>query len=403
MQLRDYQISIVKKVYEMLKALGIVYLAMEVRTGKTLCALTLASAIRAKKVLFLTKKKAVKSIEEDYKAGGFAYSLTVTNFEQAGNLQPIYDLVIVYEAHSLGAYPKPSQRTTAIKKLVGDRPVILLSGTPTPESYSQLYHQFWISEKTPFALLNNFYKWSRFYVDKKEKMINGYKINDYSHAKKDEIMEVLKPYMLTFTQEEAGFNQEIFEEVKYLPMAPKIKYITEILLRDNIFQMDNGAEIICDTPAKKMSKLHQLYSGTVKDECGNSFILDKSKAEYIKNAYKGKKIAVYYKFVAEGDALKEIFAGQWTDSPEEFNSQEDKVFICQIQSGSMGVNLSTADYIVFYNIDFSALQYWQARARMQSKDRKKDSIVHWIFTEGGIEDKIYKTVIKKKSFTTYYF
>jgi hypothetical protein len=56
-----------------------------------------------------------------------------------------------------------------------------------------------------------------------------------------------------------------------------------------------------------------------------------------------------------------------------------------------------------YNIDFSAVSYWQARARMQSKDRTKEIIVHWIFADKGIEPRIYKAVSDKKDYTLSYF
>jgi hypothetical protein len=52
-----------------------------------------------------------------------------------------------------------------------------------------------------------------------------------------------------------------------------------------------------------------------------------------------------------------------------------------------------------YNIDFSAVSYWQARARMQTKDRVDEAIVYWLFFNGGIEEKIYKAVEQKKDFT----
>jgi hypothetical protein len=55
------------------------------------------------------------------------------------------------------------------------------------------------------------------------------------------------------------------------------------------------------------------------------------------------------------------------------------------------------------NIDFSAVSYWQARARMQNKDRKEASKVYWLFAEGGIEEKIYKAVKDKKDYTLSYF
>ena len=83
----------------------------------------------------------------------------------------------------------------------------------------------------------------------------------------------------------------------------------------------------------------------------------------------------------------------------EFNQADDLVFISQIQSGREGINLSTADCLIMYNIDFSAVSYWQARARLQTKDRAAPAIVFWIFTDGGIEEKIYNVVQSKKDFT----
>ena len=46
-QLRDYQKSIVAKATEVIHRSGFVYLAMEVRTGKTLTSLSIANNIRA--------------------------------------------------------------------------------------------------------------------------------------------------------------------------------------------------------------------------------------------------------------------------------------------------------------------------------------------------------------------
>ena len=67
MKLRPYQKELSDKATEILKELNIVYLAMEVRTGKTATALTIAKNINAKSVLFLTKKKAIQSILSDFK------------------------------------------------------------------------------------------------------------------------------------------------------------------------------------------------------------------------------------------------------------------------------------------------------------------------------------------------
>jgi hypothetical protein len=56
-----------------------------------------------------------------------------------------------------------------------------------------------------------------------------------------------------------------------------------------------------------MSKLHQLYSGTVKFESGNSKVIDYSKAKFIRERFKGQKIGIFYKFKEELNALMEVF------------------------------------------------------------------------------------------------
>jgi hypothetical protein len=399
--LREYQKELARRAYNILKNLRIVYLAAEMRVGKTLVALEAAKLLNARTVLFITKKKAIQSIIDDYNREVYGFQLTVTNYEQAGKLSPMFDVIVVDEAHSLGAFPKPSKRTVIIKNLVRRNYLILLSGTPSPESYSQLYHQFWVSEWSPFAE-QNFYHWAKSYVNVKEVMYNGVAHKDYSRANKELTMSGLKPYFITYTREQAGFiHNNVQETIITVPIDNKIYTLVDILLRKFYYRFTDGREVVCDTAVKLQSKIHQIFSGTVKTEDGGYKILDPSKAEYIRDNYQGLKIAVFYKFVAEGEALKTVLPNI-TDNPEEFQST-DKIFVSQIQSGSMGINLSAADVLIFYNIDFSAVQYWQARARLQALERTRIPQVHWLFSENGIEHKVYQCVQKKKDYTNYYF
>ena len=66
MELRQYQKDIVEKGSNILEAEGFLYLAMEVRTGKTLTSLAISQELGCDNVVFLTKKKAISSIEKDY-------------------------------------------------------------------------------------------------------------------------------------------------------------------------------------------------------------------------------------------------------------------------------------------------------------------------------------------------
>ena len=404
MELRDYQIDIANRGLEIINEFGVVYLAMQVRTGKTLTSLHLASMLNVSNVLFVTKKKAISSILEDQKNLEPQYFLKVTNYEQLPNIDnDFYDLIILDEAHCMGQYPIPSERTKLLKELCKGKPVIYLSGTPSPESFAQMFHQFWVSDRSPFKEFKNFYAWHKEYGIPKKKFVFNRELNDYSHVKQERIQSEMQHLMLTYTQQEAGFESLVQEVILYVPMSDKKKWAIDRIIKDKLFKTKDGDVVLADTAVKEMQKVHQICGGTVKCEDGKAIIFDDTKAKFIKERFKGQKIAIFYKYIAEGLLLRATF-GNIHEDPQAFNDAGgDAVFISQVQSGREGINLSTADALVMYNIDFSAVSYWQSRARMQTKDRTQASKVYWIFTTGGIEDRIFNMVQNKKDFTLSHF
>lgn len=381
---------------------------MQVRTGKTLTAMNTVSLYGAKNCLFVTKKKAISSIEDDYKMLSPNFDITIINFEQLHNYDGKPDIVIIDEAHSLGQFPVPSERTKLLKKICKGLPIIYLSGTPTPESFSQQYHQFWVSSFSPFEE-ESFYKWAKAgYIIPENKYFFNRAIPVYSNAIQSKIDAKTRHLFLSYTQEEAGFEQLVEEKVHYVQMTNKTYVLADIMRKKRVFIGKDKEEVLADTEVKLMQKLHQIYSGSViPDSDHNAIAFDTSKIEYILNAFKGQKIAIYYKFKAELGMIMvhcNLKGLKTTDNPKEFNeSDANMVFVSQVQAGREGVNLSSADCLVMYNIDFSAVSYWQVRARLQTKNRTKTALVHWIFAKDGIETKIYKAVQNKQDYTLNYF
>lgn len=403
MQLRDYQKEITQKGSKIIDKYGFVYLGLQVRVGKTAISLAICDTINAKNVLFITKIKVIPGIRKDHANFGFKSNLTCINYESIHKLDiPKVDVVICDEAHTMGAFPKPSKRAKQIKELVKKYKckVIFLSGTPTPESHSQIFHQLYVHPNNPFAGYVNFYRWANDYVKVKIKYIGSMKVNDYSGALKDKIMSIINPYMITYTQEEAGFSSTITEHVKEVEMLPITYKLCDQLKKDLVIQGKDDV-ILADTGAKLMNKLHQLFSGSIITESGKRVVTDSTKALYIKKEFEGKKIGIFYKFKAEFDALKEVFGDELVDDLEQFNNGARAIAL-QIVSGREGISLKNADVLVYYNIDFSAVSYWQSRDRMTTIDRKFNDI-YWIFSKGGIEKKIYNVVQEKRDYTLNYF
>lgn len=396
MELRPYQIDIAQRAADRLRQLKIVYISAEVRTGKTLMALETAKLIGAKSVLFLTKKKAIGSIESDYSKAGYSYNLTVINNESIHLINGQFDLIISDEHHRNGAYPKPNKTTKIIRDKYAHLPMIFLSGTPHPESYSQIYHQFWVSNYSPFSQYKNFYYWARDFVTVTEKYLGYAKVNDYSKCNIDKLRPYIDRYFITFTQKQAGFETEVKENILWCDMQPETYAMIDELKKNKVIEMEDGEVILADTGVKEMSKLHQMYSGTVKFESGNSMVIDISKALFIRDKFT-EKIAIFYKFKEEYKMLQQVYGNQITDDLEVFNAT-DKNIALQIVSGREGISLRNAKYLVYLNMDFSAVSYWQSRDRMTTMERQSNE-VFYIFSKGGIERKIYQAVLNKKDFT----
>lgn len=398
--LRDYQIDISKQAFEILKKYKLVYLMMSVRTGKTLTALETAKLYGARKVLFLTKKKAIESILQDYNTFGYKFNLDVLNDESLHKIENNnYDLVIHDEHSRFGAFPKPSQTVKDFRRIFLNTPMIFLSGTPNVESMSMIFHQFWVSYNSPFHNYINFYNWSKDFVNVKKKRVGAFEVNDYSEAKDDKIKAIIDKYCIKFTQEDAGFVSKVNQNILYINKQESTYKLISKLKKDKVIDGKNEV-ILADTGAKMMQKIHQIENGTIKFESGNSMTLDKSKALFIKDHFKGQKIAIFYYFVEEFNLLKEVFENYTTDL-EEFNTT-DKIYIGQQYTNAMGVNLSKAESLVFYNFGFSGTQFIQSIDRLTVKDRLEND-VYFVFQKGSLSEKIYNVVKEKKNYSELMF
>lgn len=379
------------EVHELLCKRKVVLMHFATRTGKTPVSLRVAELYGAKKVLFVTKKKAISGIKDFQHL--FSFNLTIINYESLHKLSPEYDFIIADESHTLGAFPKPSLRTKRLASLIGTNPLLLLTATPALESPSQYFHQFWVSKHSPFNVYKNFYHFAQVYIDIQKIYVSGRTINQYNKLKpKTNFAKIIDAYTVRWEKSDIGSFGDIDEKIDYIPLDKHIKRLMAIFLKDKLYTFKTGDDVVCDSNMKLRQVMHQLSSGVLKIDDNKYFVLSKYKAEYIKQKYSKYKIAIFYLYKGEEKLLKETF--DTTHDIDEFNVS-DKVFIGQFQSSSMGTNLSKADYIIFMNISFSATMYEQVKDRGRVKGKTEDSRIVWIFSNTGIEKKVFDRVKNK--------
>lgn len=398
-ELYDYQQKAVQSAMERLSKHRWVYLAMDMRTGKTPVSLSIAKQLGCKNVLVIYPNKNVEKafIQMAEKLG---ISITTSSNHPATIEKFIdtkYDCIIVDEAHNFKAYPKPSGRAKKLRELVSkcDNPyIILLSGTPYPEGYSDLYHQFWAVRKETHK---NFYAFANEYVNVKEKRVaGGNVIKDYSDCS-SRYYERLKEHFIVVSKTEAGIStkKNIITAVVEMPDSSRIA----CMIDKGILDIDDK-QIVIDSIAKEMQAIRQLCGGVIYDNNGDYLLIDTSKCRRVReiiDSGKYDKVLVFYYYQAEREMILREMGDIFTESIDEAKST-DKHLLLQMVSGREGITFAEADAIIYYSLDFSAVTYLQSQERATIRGKDKVDVIY-LFSSVGFDELVFKQLQKKKRYT----
>ena len=409
--LTEYQEKIIELGLETVRKHGLLYLMLKTRTGKTPISLKIAEQL-SDEVLFITTKKMLKQLPAEIEKFGIKNKVTGCSMDSLHKIDKFTGIIIVDEAHSFGSYNKRTgcKRQRELKRITGNNKIIFLSATPTPESWTQIYYQLAVTKYSPFSEYKNFYAWCKDFVNVKKKYLGAMQCNDYSDAKIDKIKPYIDPISISLTQEQAGFKfANPCDMVINIKFADETKIIFNTLLKDNLYD-DGFIEVVADSAVMLLSKLHQLCGGTIIDSEGIKHFVDLAKIEYINENLNNIKIAIYYKFIEEYEMLKKYLKKPTTESAYEFNSEDNIIYLSQFRSGREGVDLRTADALVFYNIDHAYLSYEQTKNRIQNLHRETNPVIMFLISDLGMNKKaesldkrIYDMVVNKKKYTVKHF
>lgn len=402
----------------------IVYLRFWMRKGKTWSGITIASEYFKNNptgvVLFVTEKGAIPDINvqyHEYRSAEYIshlpkneYRFNIINYESLHKINYTPDLIIIDECHRLSKFPKPAKAAEQLKKICFNKPVIFMSATPTPESFSQLFNQLWVSSFSPLARYHNFYRFADAFVNKQIKEYKGLPSTDYSDCNIKKLEPYIKHLFVTVREDEGTALLKVQHKTLYVDMSLKAIDIFNRLKNKKVYIDEQGRMATCNSGAEKRNKMLQICSGTLLfNETvagkykGDGEIIDTTKADFIRTFFFGKKIAIIFCYKAEERMLK-MFFPNWTESDQEFNASNDKVFIKHIISCKTGTNLSTADAVIAITPFDSAEQFIQGSARMQHVKRTKPPEFYWIMSKHGIENEVLNNASNNKNeYTRYHY
>ncbi len=397
-RLYNHQVLAVDKLLPIMKQHNMAYFHAAERFGKTLVVLELADRLLLDKVLIVTAKKAIPSIVEDYKLGGYdsKFRLEVTNYESVHKVLDVYQLIVFDEAHKMSSLGRMNKTVKAVIKM-RDRAnptyMIGMSATPVSETPGGWYHQFKV---LGYAYPHNMrtHNIAHQVMGEPHQIFRagGMLTETYKHWK-PEFYNLFTKYIVHMDRAHAEFD---------VPEATIVREVIDMDAENESFYRavqtsDVHNNLVVDSDIKRFSKLRQLAGGTIIMDDDEVEVLGLSKANWISdNTSDMKKVAIYCYYKAEIKLLNKIFDA--CEDPNDFKVNDKQYLVMQTHSGSLGIDLSFCDIHIMYSITYSGSAWSQACNRQLNKARTTAANVHVLVSKGTIEEDAYTAVSAKRDF-----
>lgn len=318
------------------------------------------------------------------------------------------DLVVFDEAHRLKSpTSKQSKAAAKIGEVAGS--VLLLTGTHITKSPLDVFGQFRAMNKKVFG--DNWYAfkftygiWGGF---------GKYQLRGYRNLKS--LVLRVRQHSFRITKDQClDLPPKLFETVP-VTLSSKAMNIYTQMAKEMIVELEE-TQATAAIVLVKLLRLSQITSGFIKDVDGNIQVFDDSKLNTCLDLLEDlleedHKVVIFCRFIQDIELLRDqmikkkigyvILSGnvpgpQRDSLIDKFQTNpETKVFIAQIHTGSEGIELTAADAVIYYSMDYSALHYWQSQDRVHRPGQTKKVTYYHLVVPRTI-DQVVLSVLKEK-------
>ena len=311
-----------------------------------------------------------------------------------------FDMLVIDESSS---FKNPqAKRFKALKRHTFDR-VVLLTGTPAPNTLMDLWPQIYLLDKGErLGRTITEYRRRYFRPDK----TNGHVVFSYA----------LNP----------GADSQIYGRITdicmslkakdYLTLPDRIDNVIDVVMSDSetekyktmekehVLGLGQENEISALNAASVANKLLQMANGYVYDDEGNLVHIHDQKIDRLKelvDVNEGKPMLVFYNYKHDLAAIKEAFpkATELSDDNDvaDWNKGKIQMLLAHPASAGYGLNLQAGGHIiVWYGLTWSLEQYQQANARLHRQGQTEPVIVHHLVTKGTMDEQVIRSLSRKE-------
>lgn len=321
-------------------------------------------------------------------------SLVMWWFEEYGNMD-MFNMIIIDESSRFkSAKAKKFKKLAKMIDLDKHR-VYLLSGTPVPNGWEDIWSQMFLLDKGN-RLGTSYWKFLDNYF-----MTYGYK-RMLTKENKKYIMQLIKDLCI-FASSDNIKLPKLTEEKIMLEFSKEKQATFEKFKDDYILDIDNE-EISVLSKQILINKCLQLSNGAVyNDKEGNYKIFDDSKIEFVRNyseQHPDENILVFYSFKFDKKRLLELPGAERIDdvaSKNKWNEGNIKIGVISPYSFQYGGNLQFGGHtIIWFGLLWGLENYLQSNKRIYRQGQKNDVKIMYLMMKNTWDDYVYKVVVSKE-------
>lgn len=312
---------------------------------------------------------------------------------------------------------------------------LLLTGTPMPDPLA-VWAQMYVVDSR--ILGTNYYAFCSRYAVFEERYVGRSRpikqVVGYQNV--DELIKKIEPLVFFCKKEDCLDLPPKTYEVREVEPTPELLSAYKGLSEDFFATLKNNDIVTADNAMAKATYLQQMLGGVVRSQDHNNgadktqhIKENKSKAllEVLDEIGAGRKAVVFCRYLFEIHYLQQVLKSEGygvaviqgdvepqrrDDIAQSFNAGDDvRVLLCQSRTAGYGIDLTGANYIVFYSND------WSVITRMQDEDRCHRQGQNWPVTIIDIvtklppeqfgpgvlalDEMVYRALMEKKNFEDY--
>ena len=287
---------------------------------------------------------------------------------------------------------------------------LALTGTPITKNPLDIYGQFRFIDEEIFAS-----NWSRF---KNHFAIWGgigrYQIKGYKNIQ-ELILKIRSNTYRIKKSQALDLPDKVFLDLP-VTLSPHAMDLYRQMAKQMIIEIKE-THATATIVLTKLLRLSQMTSGFVKDVDGQIQTFDDSKLRTCLDLLQdilaeSQKVVIFVRFRYDIERLTTgiwdrfklhplILSGSVPQSQrhtliERFhNDPSQKIFVTQIQAGSLGIDLTPASIAIFYSLDYNAGNYWQAQDRLHRHGQTRKVTYYHLVVPGTI-DTLTLQILKEK-------